>query len=43
VRLRAGAEKVQRALDELMGSRTTVAIAHRLSTMVNADVINVTG
>jgi ATP-binding cassette, subfamily B, bacterial len=24
-----------------MGSRTTIAIAHRLSTVVNADVINV--
>jgi len=32
---------VQKALDALMGSRTTIAIAHRLSTIVNADVINV--
>jgi ATP-binding cassette, subfamily B, bacterial len=31
----------QKALDTLMGSRTTIAIAHRLSTIVNADVINV--
>src|ERR1700735_783394 len=29
----------QRALDALMGSRTTIAIAHRLSTIVNADSI----
>jgi ATP-binding cassette, subfamily B, bacterial len=33
--------EVQRALEALMGSRTTIAIAHRLSTIVNADVINV--
>jgi ATP-binding cassette, subfamily B, bacterial len=33
--------EVQKALDDLMGSRTTIAIAHRLSTVVNADVINV--
>jgi ATP-binding cassette, subfamily B, bacterial len=33
--------EVQKALDTLMGSRTTIAIAHRLSTIVNADVINV--
>jgi ATP-binding cassette subfamily B protein len=33
--------EVQKALDALMGSRTTIAIAHRLSTIVNADVINV--
>ena len=32
---------MQKALDALMGSRTTIAIAHRLSTVVNADVINV--
>jgi ATP-binding cassette subfamily B protein len=32
---------VQKALDALMGSRTTIAIAHRLSTIVNADVIYV--
>jgi ATP-binding cassette subfamily B protein len=33
--------EVQKALEALMGSRTTIAIAHRLSTIVNADVINV--
>jgi ATP-binding cassette, subfamily B, bacterial len=33
--------EVQKALDTLMGSRTTIAIAHRLSTIVNADIINV--
>src|SRR6516162_1547044 len=33
--------EVQKALDTLMGSRTTIAIAHRLSTIVNADVINI--
>jgi hypothetical protein len=32
---------VQKALDALMGSRTTIAIAHRLSTIVNADSIYV--
>jgi ATP-binding cassette subfamily B protein len=32
---------VQKALDALMGSRTTIAIAHRLSTIVNADSISV--
>jgi ATP-binding cassette, subfamily B, bacterial len=37
----ASEREVQRALDDLMGSRTTIAIAHRLSTVVNADVINV--
>ncbi len=37
----ASEREVQKALDTLMGSRTTVAIAHRLSTIVNADVINV--
>jgi ATP-binding cassette subfamily B protein len=37
----ASEREVQRALDALMGSRTTIAIAHRLSTIVNADVINV--
>src|SRR6516162_8040268 len=37
----ASEREVQRALDTLMGSRTTIAIAHRLSTIVNADVINV--
>jgi ATP-binding cassette, subfamily B, bacterial len=30
---------VQRALRELLAGRTTIAIAHRLSTVVNADVI----
>ncbi|MDP2652636.1 MAG: ABC transporter ATP-binding protein [Candidatus Omnitrophota bacterium] len=30
---------VQRALDELMEGRTVIAIAHRLSTVVNADKI----
>ncbi|MGC2003195.1 MAG: hypothetical protein WA689_00425, partial [Trebonia sp.] len=33
--------EVQKALDALMGSRTTIAIAHRLSTIVSADVIYV--
>ncbi len=33
--------EVQKALDALMGSRTTIAIAHRLSTIVSADTINV--
>jgi ATP-binding cassette subfamily B protein len=37
----ASEREVQKALDALMGSRTTVAIAHRLSTIVSADVINV--
>jgi ATP-binding cassette subfamily B protein len=37
----ASEREVQRALDALMGARTTIAIAHRLSTIVNADVINV--
>jgi ATP-binding cassette subfamily B protein len=37
----ASEREVQKALDALMGSRTTVAIAHRLSTIVNADVIHV--
>jgi ATP-binding cassette subfamily B protein len=37
----ASEREVQKALDALMGSRTTVAIAHRLSTIVNADIINV--
>ena len=37
----ASEREVQKALDDLMGSRTTIAIAHRLSTVVNADVINV--
>src|SRR6516162_5516751 len=37
----ASEREVQNALDTLMGSRTTIAIAHRLSTVVNADVINV--
>ena len=37
----ASEREVQKALDALMGSRTTIAIAHRLSTIVNADVNNV--
>src|SRR6201997_617984 len=37
----ASEREVQKALDALMGSRTTIAIAHRLSTIVNRDVINV--
>jgi ATP-binding cassette subfamily B protein len=37
----ASEREVQKALDTLMGSRTTIAIAHRLSTIINADVINV--
>jgi ATP-binding cassette, subfamily B, bacterial len=37
----ASEREVQKALDTLMGSRTSIAIAHRLSTIVNADVINV--
>jgi len=37
----ASEREVQKALDSLMGSRTTIAIAHRLSTIVNADVIYV--
>jgi ATP-binding cassette subfamily B protein len=37
----ASEREVQRALDALMGSRTTIAIAHRLSTIVNADTIYV--
>ena len=37
----ASEREVQKALDALMGSRTTIAIAHRLSTIVNAGVINV--
>jgi ATP-binding cassette, subfamily B, bacterial len=37
----ASEREVQKALDALMGSRTTIAIAHRLSTIENADVINV--
>merc|ERR1712065_105517 len=31
--------QVQAALDELMVSRTSVVVAHRLSTILNADVI----
>jgi ATP-binding cassette subfamily B protein len=37
----ASEREVQKALDALMGSRTTIAIAHRLSTIVNADTIYV--
>ena len=37
----ASEREVQKALDALMGSRTTIAIAHRLSTIVSADMINV--
>ena len=37
----ASEREVQKALDALMGSRTTIAIAHRLSTIVSADVIYV--
>jgi ABC-type transport system involved in cytochrome bd biosynthesis fused ATPase/permease subunit len=37
----ASEREVQKALDTLMGSRTTIAIAHRLSTIVNAGTINV--
>ncbi|MBL6933753.1 MAG: ATP-binding cassette domain-containing protein [Rhodospirillales bacterium] len=33
--------QVQKALDELMSGRTTLVIAHRLSTVVDADVIYV--
>ncbi|XVF80461.1 hypothetical protein PTKIN_Ptkin15bG0075600 [Pterospermum kingtungense] len=34
---------VQEALDRIMGNRTTVIIAHRLSTVKNADMIAVIG
>jgi len=37
----ASEREVQKALDALMGSRTTIAIAHRLSSIFNAEVINV--
>jgi ATP-binding cassette, subfamily B, bacterial len=37
----ASEREVQRALEAVMGSRTTIAIAHRLSTIVSADTINV--
>jgi subfamily B ATP-binding cassette protein MsbA len=33
--------QVQAALDQLMRGRTTIVIAHRLSTVVNADLIHV--
>jgi ATP-binding cassette subfamily B (MDR/TAP) protein 1 len=32
---------VQQALDRLMAGRTTIIVAHRLSTIQNSDVINV--
>jgi ATP-binding cassette subfamily B protein len=34
---------VQRALDDARSGRTTIAIAHRLSTVVDADRIYVVG
>ncbi len=34
-------QKVQGALDNLMKDRTTIVIAHRLSTVINADIIYV--
>jgi len=34
-------KKVQAALDVLMEGRTTLMVAHRLSTVINADVIYV--
>jgi ATP-binding cassette subfamily B protein len=37
----ASEREVQKALDTLMGSRTTIAIAHRLSTIVSAGTIYV--
>ena len=33
--------QIQAALEKLMQGRTTIVIAHRLSTVVNADVIHV--
>ena len=40
--LDAESEKiVQEALDRIMGNRTTVVVAHRLSTVRNADTIAV--
>jgi subfamily B ATP-binding cassette protein MsbA len=33
--------QIQHALDTLMKGRTTIVIAHRLSTVINADVIHV--
>ena len=33
--------QVQHALEQLMRGRTTIVIAHRLSTVVNADLIHV--
>lgn len=32
---------VQEALDRIMGNKTTVIVAHRLSTVINADTIAV--
>jgi ATP-binding cassette subfamily B protein len=37
----ASEREVQKALDALMGARTTIAIAHRLSTIIKADIIYV--
>jgi ATP-binding cassette, subfamily B, bacterial MsbA len=34
-------QQIQRAIDELTTGRTTVVIAHRLSTVMNADLIHV--
>lgn len=40
--LDVGSERVvQQALDRVMKNRTTVMVAHRLSTIQNADVISV--
>ena len=37
----ASERRIQRALDELVSGRTTIAVAHRLSTIRSADVIHV--